>query len=106
MAGTAKRKLVKQPDGSWQLTLTSEMLFYNFSEQSRFKLDKNHRIQPISYQQIKGVLGKTKHASATFDWQGKQDNSRKNKEPWTLPVQLGDFDNISCQPSNHPPPLS
>ncbi|MCK5894871.1 MAG: DUF3108 domain-containing protein [Endozoicomonadaceae bacterium] len=97
MPGTAERKLVKQPDGSWQLTFTSNMLFYNFSEQSRFNLDNNHRIQPISYQQIKGALGNNKQASINFDWQRKQADSRENKEQWKLPIQLGDLDKISYQ---------
>ena len=95
--GTAERKLVKQPDGTWQLTFNAEMLFYSFSEQSRFKLDENNRIQPISYQLSKGALGKNRQASVNFDWKRKQADSREDNDQWALAIQPGDLDKISYQ---------
>ena len=97
MDGTAERKLVRQPDGTWQLTFNAEMLFYSFSEQSQFTLDENNRIQPISYQLKKGALGKDRQASVKFDWKRKQANSREDNDQWELAIQPGDLDKISYQ---------
>ncbi|WP_211825784.1 DUF3108 domain-containing protein [Kistimonas asteriae] len=97
MDGTAERKLLRQPDGTWQLTFNAEMLFYSFSEQSRFTLDENNRIQPISYQLKKGALGKDRQASVKFDWKRKQADSREDNDQWELAIQPGDLDKISYQ---------
>ena len=50
VAGTAERKLTRQSDHILELTFNAGLPFYHFSEQSRFTLDANNRIQPISYQ--------------------------------------------------------
>ena len=97
MDGTAERKLVRQPDGTWQLTFNAEMLFYSFSEQSQFTLDENNRIQPISYQLKKGALGKDRQASVKFDWKRKQADSREDNDQWKLAIHPGDLDKISYQ---------
>lgn len=97
VSSTAERKLIKQPDGIWQLTFNAEMLFYNLSEESHFRLDNGHRIQPISYRMSKTTLRKNKQVSVDFDWQRKRAGSHKNKSSWQFPIQTGDLDQISYQ---------
>lgn len=97
VAGTAERKLTRQSDHVWELTFSAGLPFYHFSEQSRFTLDANNRIQPISYQLKKRLMGKNRRASVAFDWKHKQADSQKDNEHWKLTIQPGDLDKISYQ---------
>lgn len=90
----ASRELTPLQQGQWQLDIETRLLFFRFSEVSRFQLHKE-QVVPLEYSREQG--SRKRNQKLVFDWQkGYADNRIKGYE-WQSSLSQGLLDRLSQQ---------
>lgn len=95
-SGTTTRQLSQLNNLSWKLSSESSALFARIDENSTFTHSQN-LIAPHSYYYKRKVLGKTREAALSFDWQKNSVTNNVANQPWQMPISDGVQDKLSYQ---------
>lgn len=95
MTGESQRSLT-QKDGNWTLSSSASALFATIEESSQFSLNQQ-QIQPLIYTYNRKVLGKTRKANLSFDWNTNRVENNVNDKPWSMDISKGVLDKLSYQ---------
>lgn len=95
MTGESLRSL-QQEDSNWRLVSKASAFVASIEESSLFAYQQTS-IQPLSYHYNRKVLGKTRTANLTFDWQKNTVTNNVENKPWTMDIQPGVLDKLSYQ---------
>jgi len=96
MKGESERVLSQNADNKWLLKSRASALFASIEESSLFSLNQN-QITPHQYLYNRKVLGKTRKANLSFDWQTQTVTNDVNNKPWKMDIQPGVMDKLSYQ---------
>lgn len=96
MKGESIRSLSQNEQQQWLLQSQASALFASIKESSLFSVDQN-QITPHQYTYNRKVLGKTRKANLSFDWQSQTVTNDVENKPWTMEIQPGVLDKLSYQ---------
>lgn len=96
MTGESERVLSQNTDQKWLLKSRASALFASIEESSLFSLSQN-QITPHQYLYNRKVLGKTRKANLSFDWQSQMVTNDVNNKPWKMSIKPGVMDKLSYQ---------
>ena len=96
MSGSAERSLIKNDNGTWDLSFKASMMIASLTESSVLLFDKD-ALQPNSYKFERGGLGKAKKISLYFDHSANKVTGFENKDPVSVTFEEGMLDRSTYQ---------
>ena len=96
LGGSGERSLQRNPDGSWRLSFSANMMLASIKETSDFT-SKGQQIIPHHYSKERTGLGKKPTEEARFDWNKSKVNWQRNDKKWSMDLKPGTQDNLSYQ---------
>lgn len=96
LSGQALRSLVKNQDGSFQLTTSATAMVASLTETSLFNfIDK--KILPKHYQYQRKILNKSHDVDVAFDWPHQKVTNTSNGSAWVMDIVPHTLDKQSVQ---------
>jgi len=96
MSGELTRSLRKTSDGQWLFSTLAEAMVASIKENTTVTFSGN-QVTPQTYLYKRKVLGKTREATLTFDWENTRVTNNVEKKPWTMDIPQGTQDKLSYQ---------
>lgn len=96
LKGESTRSLRQNDKQQWLLQSQASALFASIKESSLFSVNQS-QITPHQYSYNRKVLGKTRKANLSFDWQTQIVTNDVENKPWEMKVQPGVLDKLSYQ---------
>lgn len=96
MSGELTRSLRQTSNGQWLFSTNAEAMIASIKENTSVTFSNDH-VVPHTYLYKRKVLGKTREAKLTFDWNNNQVTNDVEKKPWTMQVPDGTQDKLSYQ---------
>lgn len=96
ISGKGSRQLQQLDNGQWLFTQKADAMMASIVETSEFRRQQQQLV-PSRYEYTHKVLGNTRHALLSFDWDKQQVINDVQDKPWALDITPQTLDKLNVQ---------